>query len=1067
MNTIQRPLLLVASLMLGVAVPAFGQEGVTISGRVTSAESGSPLAGASVYLLSSAIGTVTDADGGYTFTVPGARVTGGTDSLVARRIGFQQMSRVVTLQPGARITQDFALRTNPLLLGEVVVTGAGTATTRERLGNVINSVDSAAITRTVEPNIVQALAGKAPNVEVTEQSGEPGSSSFIRIRGAKTIEGSGEPLIVIDGVPLDNSTIATGSFLASTVAPNRAADIDPSDVASVDILKGAAASAIYGARAANGVVLITTKSGQSGAPRVTFNVTASTQNVNRDVPLQTTFGQGDGGEGVTCAAPGCSLSPNSYGPRLNGAPTYNHFDEMFGTGTLMDYNLSMSGGTERTLFYLSAGYTDHAGVIVGPNNEYQRTTARLKASHFLSDAFQIGGNIAYVDTRGDFTQKGSNVSGLMLGALRSPPDFDNRQYLAENGLHRSYRYPQPTVAAIGRGYDNPFWVVNEHVNEQNVNRAYGNVEANYTPKDWLSFRYILGGDFYTDRRLEGLPISSSDRPTGRVISADFTQYTLDHNLTGTGRWTFTDNLSGSLTLGQNLNSRRFRQLYATGFDLVAQQPYQLDNTVTRDPDEFTSLVHVESYFGQAELAWNDQLFATLAARNDGFSTFGQSEQRHWFPKASLAWEFSQLFNEQRSGLFSYGKLRAAYGQTGRPPEAYTTIQAFSGANLLDGGWGPILSPTYAGRGGLTTSDVLAQEDIGPERTNEFEVGADLAFFDSKLDMGLTYYDARSEDVIFQAPLSPSSGFSQQARNAATISNKGFEAQLNYRPITSSSMIWEIGATYGRNNNKVLDLQGAEFVDMPGAFAGAPGAAVVGSRVGVLRGNDFARCGRGLTVDGVDIDAACGSAQAGAMYIDETGFPILDPTIRVIMDPHPDWMGSLRTRLNLGGKWEFTALLDTRQGQEIWNGTRGALYQFGTHKDTEIRDTERVFGQGGFHEGAVAGPGANTPVMIDQGWFQGLGSGFGPVASQFIEDGSFSKLREVTVAYNFTGEWLANVLNMRNLEVRLAGRNLFTWTNYSGIDPETNLGGAEVNLQGVDYFNNPSTRTFVLMLGLSR
>ena len=304
MNRIQRLLLLLAAaVIVWPAVPALAQEGVTISGRVTAGESGAPLAGVSVYLLASKAGTQTDADGRFTFVLPGARATGQVDTLTARRIGFQNINRPVTLTAGARLTQDFVLITNPLMLGEVVVTGAGLATTREKLGNVINSVDSADVTRSVDPNFVQSLAGKAPNVEVTEQSGEPGASSFIRIRGSKTIEGSGEPLIVVDGMPIDNTTIATGSMLASTVAPNRASDIDPSDIASVDILKGAAAAAIYGARAANGVVLITTKSGQAGAPRVHFTATGSTQYVNASVPLQTSFGQGDGGEGVdVCGA---------------------------------------------------------------------------------------------------------------------------------------------------------------------------------------------------------------------------------------------------------------------------------------------------------------------------------------------------------------------------------------------------------------------------------------------------------------------------------------------------------------------------------------------------------------------------------------------------------------------------------------------------------------------------------------------------------------------------------------------------------------------------------------------
>src|SRR5688572_18331769 len=232
MNRIQRLLLLPAAVaIVWPALPALAQESVTITGRVTAGESGTPLAGVSIYLLSSRIGAQTDADGRYTFAVPGARATGQVDTITARRIGFQNINRPITLTAGARITEDFVLANNPLMLGEVVVTGAGTATTRERLGNVINSVDSSEVTRSVDPNIVQSLAGKAPNVEVTEQSGEPGASSFIRIRGAKTIEGSGEPLIVVDGVPIDNTTIATGSMLASTVSPNRGSDIDPSDIA--------------------------------------------------------------------------------------------------------------------------------------------------------------------------------------------------------------------------------------------------------------------------------------------------------------------------------------------------------------------------------------------------------------------------------------------------------------------------------------------------------------------------------------------------------------------------------------------------------------------------------------------------------------------------------------------------------------------------------------------------------------------------------------------------------------------------------------------------------------------
>jgi TonB-linked SusC/RagA family outer membrane protein len=1081
------------ALALAAAIPAsaVAQEGgATITGRVVS-ETGQPLGSASVFIEGLNLGTLTRSTGEYTFLVPGARITNQQATLTARLIGYRPQSVQITLAPGT-ITQNFTLQSNPLQLGEVIITGAGTETTRERLGNVINSVDSAALTRANEPNFVQALAGKAPNVEVNMQSGDPGASSYVRIRGDKTIQGSGQPLIVVDGVPIDNTTLATGNLLASTVAPNRSSDLNPDDIESVEILKGAAAGAIYGARAGQGVILITTKSGQAGPTRFSLRSTVSVDEINKRVPLQRSFGHGNQGVAASCGAPGCNLTGNSWGPALSAGEAFDHFDALYTDGLLLDNDLTVSGGNERTTFYLSVGRMDHNGTLNSDNDEYDKTQLRLKASHFLRDDLRIGGNVSYVDARGSFIQKGSNVSGLMLGALRTPPNFDNRNWLdtLDNGqiLHRSYRHPQPIALSVTRGYDNPFFVANAHTNTSELSRVMGNIDLEYDPLDWLNLRYTLGADYYTDQRLTALPPSSSDFPTGRIERADFTNYQIDHNLLATGSWAFNENVSGSLTLGQNLNSRNFKQFFVDGFSFVAPQPLQLDNTVDKDPDEFESLVHTESYFGQVTLDLYNQLFLTGALRNDGFSTFAQSDQRHWFPKVSAAWTFTTALNQEQDrdwlGVFSFGKARAAYGETGQEPQPYQTITAFATANLADGGWGPSLSPTYNGRGGLYTSAIAGQESLRPERTREIEVGFDFGLFRDRADLGLTYYDSETEDVIFLAPIAPSSGFAAQAKNAATITNKGFEATLNIRPITRANFAWEVGFMYGNNKNEVIDLQGAEFVDMPGAFAGAPGAAVVGSKVGVLRGNDFVRCGRSDVspegVDVADVQSACSGAPTGALYIGADGFPVLDQTVRVIMDPHPDWTGSFRTSFTLWNRLNLSGLIDIRQGNEIWNGTRGALYNFGTHGDTRDRanctipaddyvctGNEKVFGENGFHQGAVVGPGAGTAVPIGENWYNGLGGGFGPVASQFIEDGSFVKLREIALGYTFDQPWVNRYLGLTSLDVRVAGRNLKTWTDYSGIDPETNLGGAEVNLQGIDYFNNPVTRVWVLTFGLNR
>ena len=1082
--------LAVAMLTL-VAGSALAQQGTTISGRVTN-EAGAPIPSANVYIPTLNLGTQTDAEGRYSFSVPAARVRGQTVELTARLLGFTLRSFPITLTPG-EITRDFALGSNPFQLGEVVVTGAGTSTQVQKLGNVRNNVDSASIARSNEPNIVNAIAGKAPNVEVQSQSGEPGASSFVRIRGAKTIRGTGQPLFVVDGQPIDNSTITTNGSTQSTVASNRASDINPNDIESIEILKGAAAAAIYGARAGQGVVLITTKSGHPGATKYSLRSVVSADKVNRGIPLQTIYGQGSctrdaitgeciPGQGTfrPCTREGCRLTSGSWGPKLAaGTPIFDHFNELFHTGSTVDNTLMVSGGNDRTTFYLSGSHLGQNGTIVGPNNSYKRTSFRLKGTHRVTDRFNVGGNITYVDDRGEFIQKGSNLSGLLLGALRTPPEFDNRQYLdSVYGLHRSYRYPRPAATSqsnpVTRGYDNPFFVINRDVNNGQVGRTIGNVTLEYSAADWLTFKELLGADYYTDERLEALPLTSSSFAAGQVVRGDYVNLQLDHNFLTVVQHTFNPSFATTLTLGQGLNSRHFKQIQATGQTLIAPTPYTLDNTVQTNltTSPFESLVHTESYFAQATVDLFDQLYLTGALRNDGSSTFGKSKKRHNFPKASMAWDFTKKTGDF-GGALPYGKLRVAYGETGQEPSVYSTLSGLTTGTFNDGYTNNGLSTSQNGLGGLITQTRKPQDKLGPERSKELEAGFDLGLFRNYADLGFTYYDSKTIDVILLTPAPPSTGFTQQASNAATLTNKGVEMTLNLRPFANQMAAWEIGLQYGRNNNRVVDLRGAGVVDIAaGSFEGASGAAVEGSRVGVLRGQDFARCGLGLVIDGVNIDAGCLSAPKGALYIDGRGFPVVDPTVRVIADPQPKWTGSVSSSLTVRKNLRFSGLLDIKKGGEAWNGTKGALYFFGKHKDTEVRDVMRIFGKDYMpgrpgETGAVAGPGAGKSVLIGQDWYQGEGGGFGDVSRSFIEEAGYVKLRELSVSYTISAPWLTRGFGFNSVDLRLAGRNLKTWTRYSGIDPETNLGGAAVAVRGIDYFNNPQTRSIVFSLGLNR
>ena len=1076
-----------AALALHTARAGAQQQAATISGRVT-AEGERPVAGASVFIQALSLGATTGADGSYTFSVPASRVTGQTVQLTARLVGFRPQTVPITLSPGT-ITQNFTLASAPAQLSAVVVTGAGTVSTRERLGNVINSVDSSVLRRQTQPqNIVSALSGTAPNVVVRTSSGEPGASASIQIRGATSVTGTNQPLFVVDGQPIDNSTVSTAQGPAdfvgtgSSVSQNRAADINPNDVESVEILKGAAASAIYGARAANGVVLITTKRGRAGATRYSLQSTATADRVSRTVPLQRSYGQGTGGNPGACDDPDCFAQLLTWGPRLDaGATTFDHETDIFRTGTTLDNNLSVSGGTERTTFFLSGGLTGQNGIITGPNNRYNRTSVRMTATHALTSRLNVGGNLSYIDTRGRYVQKGSNTSGLLLGALRTPPDFDNRTYIdSASGLHRSYRYPNPSAASATttRGYDNPFFSANSPGNRSELGRFVGNVNAEWNPTSWLRITEQLGSDYYADQRLEALPLTSSANPVGQVTRLDLSSLLIDNNLLATARRDFSPNFTGRLSLGQNLNSRRFRQIWAQGQNLIAAEPFVTQNTINASvPQEFRSLVHIEGYFGQAEADLWNQVFITAGLRNDGFSTFGSGQRRANYPKASVAWNFTTaLGNTEQRGWLSLGKLRAAYGETGREPPVYGTITAYSTTSVFGSGFGDFVASSQGGQGGVVRSLTEGNPDLKPERNKEVELGADFGFLDQRVDLGVTWFDRRSEDVILFVPTNASeTGYQRRLVNGASIRNKGLELTLNARAFTTPNASWEVGVNFGRLRGRVNSLLGAEFIPYNNeGFTGSIGTSSVGYAPGVIRGSDFARCGRGLVVNGVDIDEQCGAnAKKDALYIAENGQPIYDPTDRVIADPNPRWNMGLNSTLRLFGGLRLSGLMDVRRGGQVWNGTRGALLRFGTHQDTEVRGGTATFGQD-FYTNVypdVAGPGAGKPAASTlaewQTWFTTKGGNASLAQAQFVEDASFVKLRELSLAYTLGQQWVRSRLGFTSIDLRLAGRNLATWTDYRGLDPESNLGGAEYLTQGVDYFNNPQTRSFVLAATFNR
>lgn len=1092
-----RSMSIAVALLVVVASSLLAQAGVTVNGTVTS-DQGVPLAGATVLLQGTNIGAQANDAGHFAFVVPSSRANGQSATLIARVIGYTASFLPITLSAGSTISHDFTLAVNPFHLGEVVVTGAGTSTTRERLTTTINTVDSSALRRAVQPqNLVSALAAQAPNVEVRTQSGEPGASASIRIRGATSLSGANQPLFIVDGQPIDNSTTSTQGGNQGTVTTNRAADINPEDIESVEILKSAAAAAIYGARASNGVIVITTKSGHAGPTRYSVTSTETWDKPRIPEFLQRSYGQGSGGVNAVCGGPNCVMTPLSWGaPLAPGTQVYNHENELFDTGLTADNNLQISGGNDRTTFFASGGLTGQDGYFKGPNNKYNRATARLKGTQVVSSKLTIGGNFSYIDDRGKYVQKGSNTSGIMLGALRTPPNYNDLNTYTPSGLQRPYRFPEPTSIAQLQAngyYDNPFFVLDNPGNRSELGRAISNVNADWNPLEWLNVKYTLGADYFNDSRLQALPLTSANDKRGNVIRFTSSNLEIDHNLLAVAKHDFNSNFDATFTVGQNLNSRRYRQLADEGDGLIAPSPLAIQNTVDKGASnllnlvfpfsgtaEFRSLAHIESYFAQGEFSFYDQLVVNAGIRNDGFSTFGASSRRHNFPKASAAWTFTNALGNGPKRLLSYGKLHFAYGETGKEPPLYAAVTTLTSGQTFGSGYNDVILSSINGQGGLVTSQTQGNPALRPERNRENEYGGDFAFLNNRVDLSATYYTRRADDVILGVPVNSSGTGAQFAiKNAASITNKGTELTLNVRPLTTATFAWDAGVQFGRNRGNVKSLNGAEFIPYNNeGFNGGIGSSTVGYAPGVIRGSDFVRCGRGLTLAdaaSTNVDAVCGAdANAKhALYLGADGRPIVDNTDRVIADPNPKYTMSYKSSITLFNKLRVSGLLDVRRGGQVWDQTLSVLNNFGTTKLTEIRSQQGQFGKNYLTDvyPYVAGPGAgkvafHTPQEW-QAWFTGDGGGFGPVGAQSVEDASYAKLREISVSYTLEQPWVRSITGFSTVDVRVGGRNLKTWTRYKGYDPEVNLGGAEFLTQGLDYFINPPTRSFVLALSFNR
>lgn len=1089
---------MVMMLMLCV-LSAFAQDR-TVTGRVTSAEDGSPIPGVNVIVKGTSNGTATDADGRFILSISSP---GG--SLVFSFIGLESKE----IQMGDQSVINVSLALDATQLSEVVVTALNIAVDKDRIGTASSQVGGSAVKSSGEATLINGLQGKASGVNIVRTSGDPGAGSYIQIRGQSSITRSIQPLVVIDGVPSFNSG---GGGTGGVVMQSRLNDINPNDIASVEVLKGAAASALFGTRAANGVIMITTKkgSGSKGKVNISYGATYSQDRILAKHPLQYRWGQGNKGiyEGPLnntgnsygdfiadrSGGSDITLQPGDAGYRgyfvaddgteyyqvvqgsfanphggKNSTKTFDRYGQLFRNGEFFEHNLSVSGASDKGSFYASVSNLDQTGIIKG-NSDYKRTTFRVNVDQKLSDFMKLTTNFSYAHLSSNRIQQGSNVNGLFLAGLRAAGDFDSRDWrgtfydasgIARPGSQRSYRnhigfLPSPA-------YDNALWVTHENIDESNVDRFTGMMQFDITPVNWLTVTLRNGFDHYSDKMKTFFPVNSA----GTVAAGQLTLQTpreTQWNFDGfaTGFWKLSDNFNLSATLGTNFNQESSDNVGGTtnSFIISLDPPENLNNATAGNRTPFNSLRVIRRSAGYytIDADYKEQFFLNLTGRAERSSTFSHADNPLFFyPSASLAWQFTKTFSLEND-ILSFGKLRASWGQVGNSPGAYSTYTYYNGS-VYGESWGSALNSSGYG-GGYERSSLLGNQDLRPETKTELEVGGDFRFMNNRINLGLTYFTNTISDVLLNITIAPSVGFITKAGNVAELENKGIEVDFGGDVLKKGDFVWNVYGNWTRIRNKVVDLAGTSSIGLAG-FTGTSSRAVEGHPIGVLWGTAYAR----------DTE--------GGLVLDASGFPTAATTEGVLGDPNPEWRAGLGTSFSWKG-FKLNVLFEHSHGGVIWGGTRGALFTFGTHKDTDKRVTLSALeastllnyaGQTAVTYGYVPNAdGTYTvrgeikdfgggPVLVDQSWWTSLGGGFGTQAEDFIESAQWTKLREVSLSYRLNTEGFKKASRLNSIDFSITGRNLFLWTDFKGNDPETNLTGPS-NGRGLDYFNNPATKSFV-------
>ncbi|HEU5261294.1 MAG TPA: SusC/RagA family TonB-linked outer membrane protein [Gemmatimonadales bacterium] len=1004
----------VGSVIALVLAPAmlFAQETGTIRGRVTDAATGQPVADARVTVEGTGLAAASRANGEYVL----AAAPVGPRTLTARRVGYGVIRREIDVPPGDAVTADFALRAVAVALDAVVVTGVGTPTEKRTVGNTIEVISGDAISASPgATSIDRALQGKVTGALISQNNGQPGAGVSVRLRGTNSVLGTGEPLWVVDGVIVDNSSDALIGISANpsgarreaggAALANRLSDIAPTDIERAEVLKGAAAAALYGSRANNGVIQIFTRRGRAGSTRGTVNVELGVTSTPARYELNTASRAGYA-DAVYAGAD--TLAPS--------VTRYNIQDSVFRTGFSARTNLSLSGGAGGTSYYLSGSRTDESG-IVRPTG-YHRTSLRGRFTQQVGETLELTASGTFIQSARDQIPEGEQTQGALTSIVFTPtawkPFFNDTLG----------RYPYNPVIQ-----GNPLAVINTFQAPEDVTRFIGGLEGVFRPRPSLTLRYGYGIDDYRqeDKYLQP-PFSINATFTGSIQNPIRLSRQQNHDLTATYVATPAPILSSSTTLGFRYTDAHVDDISAAATGLPPEQQTVVGAvpTASQGLSEFRTL----GGFVEERVGFKDRLYVNGGLNLEASSAFGASQRWQLFPRMSASYVLGETEFFRSSGLgqrISTLRLRAAYGETGgQPPSIYGRFSNYVGVG-------------YSGKPGLVASSLKGNPDLKPERQREIEGGLDLGLFADRALLEFTYYHKRTFDLVLAAPLPLSTGFLSQLQNVGVLRNKGWELALNTVNVNKPSVGWRSTLSLAANRSRVEKL----VTPNDTLVFGYLNAVIPGQPLGVFYGGIYVRDASGNVVYR---DTTIGGILYQQMPLRARDTLPNGTTAfanRIIGDPNPDLIASLLNTFDLGRHVHISVLLDGRFGNDVANFTRRITEFFGADKVIEREISRDTF--------------PRTFTLNPTGRIN--------IYEEYIENGSFVKLREVAVKLRFDQPWVRK-LGAETLDLMLAGRNLITWTSYRGLDPEINLFTANTVARGVDFANTPIPRTFTLSVGFN-